>query len=112
MVATTRTKTNKLPKKVEVAVESATAPKKRSTTKSKAKANTSKPRDKKVASGRVEKKKAPTKPKTVTKEKAPAKKVTDKVAGKVEEAKGKSGKKVCFRSLLGIYRRSVLDIVM
>ncbi|KAF2244549.1 hypothetical protein BU26DRAFT_522371 [Trematosphaeria pertusa] len=90
MVATTRTKTGNLPAKIENAVEAVAPTKKRTTT-----ANTSKPRDKKVASGRVDKKAPATKKtatpklKTVKKEKAPATKAKDKVEGKVEKAKAK-----------------------
>ncbi|KAL5430140.1 hypothetical protein PMIN05_010428 [Paraphaeosphaeria minitans] len=63
----TRTATNSLPKKIEAAVETV-APKKRATT-----ANTSKPRDKKIAAGRVEKKTAPaTKKAPAAKKAAPA----------------------------------------
>jgi hypothetical protein len=106
MVATTRTKTGKIPAKIEAAIAQPPppAPKKRTTA-----ANTSKPRDKKVASGRVAKPKAKTatkkttsggtvKAKTVRKEKAPVAKAKDKVEGKVEKAvgkvEGKPGKKV------------------
>ena len=96
MVATTRTKTGSIPARIEAALAPPAA-------------NTSKPRDKKVASGRVAKPKATTtkktatggtvKAKTVRKEKAPATKAKDKVVGKVEKAvgkvEGKPGKKVC-----------------
>jgi hypothetical protein len=75
MVATTRTKTGHLPAKIEAAAVAPTATKKRATA-----ANTSKPRDKKVAGGRVAKPKA----KAVGK--------VDKGVGKVE---GKPAKKVC-----------------
>jgi hypothetical protein len=84
------------------------------------KANTSKPRAKKVTTGRVEKKATPTKKvatpkakapavkkaapekKTITVKKSPAKKVVDKVEGKVEKVVGKveekPAKKVCLIS--------------
>jgi hypothetical protein len=100
MVATTRTKTGSIPARIEAAL----AP---------SRANTSKPRDKKVASGRVAKPKGAgltkktadgktVKAKTVRKEKAPATKAKDKVAGAVEKvvgkAEGRPGKKVCLIS--------------
>lgn len=94
---TTRAATGNSKPRVIQQIEAAVAPKKRTT------ANTSKPRAKKVAAGRVEKKSATTtaKPKkTVAVKKSPAKKVVDKVAGKVKKAEGtvegKPAKKVCF----------------
>lgn len=109
MVATTRTKTGSIPAKIEAALAPPAA-------------NTSKPRDKKVASGRVAKPKAtptkktatgtPVKAKTAKKEKAPATKAKDKVVGKAEKAvgkaEGKPAKKVCvFLSFWGARRRAM-----
>lgn len=99
MVATTRTKSGKLPEKMEAAINTVVvaAPKKRT-----AKANTSKPRDKKIAAGRMNKKKAATavlKTKTVRKEKTLATKAKDKVGGKAKKTEGtvegEPAKKVC-----------------
>ncbi|CAI6335192.1 unnamed protein product [Periconia digitata] len=105
MPAVTRTKTGNLPAKIEATLSPAPTSSRKKTT-----ANTSKPRDKKVASGRVGKtpkaKSSTTTTttttkttktngtgagpkKTIHKKKSPAKQVTDKVAGKVEKAKGK-----------------------
>jgi hypothetical protein len=87
-----------IPRSILEKVEEAIAPKKRSTTK----ANTSKPRAEKVATGRVEKKtttaiSAP-KTKAVKTKKAPLKAVVDKVEGELEKVEGavegKPGKKV------------------
>ncbi|KAF2640219.1 hypothetical protein P280DRAFT_29882 [Massarina eburnea CBS 473.64] len=94
MPVTTRTKDGSLPKKIEAAITpSTTKTTTKTATKKRATANTSKPRDKKVATGRVAKPKTTTaaapKTKTVHKEKAPIKKVTDKVAGTVKKAEGK-----------------------
>jgi len=95
MVATTRTKTGKLPEKIEANISVAAPP---------LKANTSKPRDKKVVAGRVDKKAAAPKTKTIHKKKAPATQVKDKVEGKVEKVKGvvegKPGKKVSFSGVV------------
>jgi hypothetical protein len=110
MVATTRTKTGSIPARIEAALAPPAA-------------NTSKPRDKKVAGGRVAKSKAtPTKKtatggtvkaKTVRKEKAPATKAKDKVVGKVEKAVGKvegnPAKKVCVSMVLGSARCRAME---
>lgn len=91
-------------------IEAVVAPKKRTTTTTKA--NTSKPRTSKVATGRVAKPKAATTTttkrttkatganvKTVKKPRTTTEKVVDKVVGKAEkivgDVEGKPGKKVC-----------------
>ncbi|KAH7115182.1 hypothetical protein B0J11DRAFT_584488 [Dendryphion nanum] len=81
---TTRAATGNSKPRVIQQIEAVVAPKKRTT------ANTSKPRAKTVASGRVEKKSTTTtKPKkTVAVKKSPVKKVTDKVVGKAKKAEG------------------------
>ncbi|KAF2876733.1 hypothetical protein BDV95DRAFT_590798 [Massariosphaeria phaeospora] len=101
MAAITRAKTGNSKPRLVQQVEAAITPGKT------AKANTSKPRAKTVASGRVDKKKTTTTataaPKTTTKTKAaaapapkkktPAKRVVDKVEGAVEKAVGEVGGK-------------------
>jgi hypothetical protein len=99
---TTRAATGNSKPRVIAAIENTVAPKKST------KANTSKPRAKKVTAGRVEKKKAPAKAattkKTTVKKTAP-KAVKDKVVGKAKKAvgavEGKPAKKVCARPVLG-----------
>ncbi|OAL43873.1 hypothetical protein IQ07DRAFT_258177 [Pyrenochaeta sp. DS3sAY3a] len=110
MAATTRARTGNSKPRIVQQIEAAVAPKKRTTTTTKA--NTSKPRTSKVATGRVAKPKAATTTttkrttkttganvKTVKKPRTTTEKVVDKVVGKAEkivgDVEGKPGKKVC-----------------
>lgn len=66
---------------------------KKTKTKTSVKANTSKPRTNKVASGRVEKKSAPATKKTVKAKKPTTRVIKDKVAGNAKKAAGKVERK-------------------
>ncbi|KAH7356303.1 hypothetical protein BKA66DRAFT_445804 [Pyrenochaeta sp. MPI-SDFR-AT-0127] len=110
MAATTRARTGNSKPRIIQQIENVVAPKKRTTTTTKTKANTSKPRTSKVTAGRVAKPKitttkrttATTKAtganvKTVKKPRTKTEKVIDKVAGNtkkaVGEVTGRPGKK-------------------
>ncbi|KAJ4375840.1 hypothetical protein N0V83_001117 [Neocucurbitaria cava] len=102
MAATTRARTGNSKPRIVQQIENVVAPKKRTTTTTKTKANTSKPRTSKVTTGRVAKPKttsttkttttkstaAGPRTKTVKKPRTKTEKVIDKVAGKIEKADG------------------------